>query len=50
MLGFAVYDFISSSEEATIQEKAGTISDNTITSPPKEDKVVVSDGEGLDIG
>ena len=50
MLGFAVYDFISSSEEATIQEKADTISDNTITSPPKEDKVVVSDGEGLDIG
>ncbi|ASK61318.1 alkyl hydroperoxide reductase [Virgibacillus phasianinus] len=54
MLGFAVYDFALSSEEKTIQKKAETISDNTITSPPKgnekEKKVVESNEVGLDVG
>ncbi|WP_404450554.1 TlpA family protein disulfide reductase [Virgibacillus necropolis] len=54
MLGFAVYDFIASSEDTAIQEKAESISDNTITSPPKDDdkeeEVVESDEVGLEVG
>lgn len=54
MLGFAVYDFIASSDETTIEKKADTISDNTITSPPKDnnkvEKVTDSDEVGLGVG
>ncbi|MBM7600892.1 peroxiredoxin [Virgibacillus halotolerans] len=58
MLGFAVYDFVSSSDksESTVtkeQESEEEASDNKITSPPPEEEeedVVASDVVGLDKG
>ncbi|GGB40152.1 redoxin domain-containing protein [Virgibacillus dakarensis] len=48
MLGFATYDFVSSTDETT-QEDTGGISGGKITSPPadNEEKVVESDKVGL---
>lgn len=58
MLGFAVYDFVSSSDksESTVtkeQESEEEASDNKITSPPPEEEeedVIASDVVGLDKG
>ncbi|ASN03911.1 TlpA family protein disulfide reductase [Virgibacillus necropolis] len=54
MFGWAVYDFVYSSDETTNQKDGDNMSGNAITSPPmdKEDEKenVNSDEVGLDIG
>lgn len=55
MLSWTVYEFAFSPDETiekTLEEEANTISENSISAPPKDDgeEVVESDGFGLDKG